>query len=142
MALTNPQLVLSTVPTVLYGPTKLPVVATFVNAGPTPVRLLDRFEPVPVFFTFDVVRADGTPLPISGGGKIDFGPNEIRYLELPPGGSHSVQADLAKLLRLPVELGPYSVSATYHNQYGENCFLGGIRSNTILLQVTEPGVKP
>jgi hypothetical protein len=141
MELTSPQLVLSTIASV-YGPTKLPVILTFVNNGPGPTCLLDRFEPVPVFFTFDVVRADGTPLPISGGGKIDFGPDGMKPLELLPGGSHSVQVDLAQLLTHPIEPGLYSLSATYHNQYGKDCFLGSIRSNTISVQVTEVGTRP
>ena len=56
-------------------------------------------------------------------------------LDLPPSGARSFQVDLAKLLRSPIESGRYSASATYHNQYGENCLSGPLISNAVFLQI-------
>lgn len=136
MSPTSIQLELSTAASVPYSPAALPVTVTFRNTGTAAVRLLDCFEPVPVFFAFDVVRADGTPLALPRGGKVDFRPEGIRYLKLPPGGSHSIRVDLAGLLLHPIQTGLYSVSATYRNQYGSNCLSGPVASNTIALPVT------
>ena len=117
------------------GPRSLFVRIAFVNGGAEPVRLLGEFEPLPVFFSFRLVKADGTPLGLSGGGKIDFGPGRPRYLELAPGAKHTIDADAGTLLSDDLEPGRYSLSVEYHNQYGEDCFRGTLRSNAVSVEV-------
>ena len=119
----------------LYERISLPMRITFVNRGTAPIRILDHFEPLPVFFSFHVVKADGTPLIIPGAGKIDFGPNEAGYLDLLPGSSHSIEVNIAGLVTKGLGPGLYSVSATYHNQYGECCFRGVLKSDAVTVEV-------
>lgn len=126
---------LSTIPGADYGPSSLPLRVTFANERTLPLRILAVFEPLPVFFTFHVVKSDGTPLALPGGGKIDFGPDGPGYLELPPGGSHTIEFNIGTWFSRPLDPGPYSVSVTYHNQYGEDCFRGTVASDPIHVEV-------
>jgi hypothetical protein len=129
------ELTLSTRRDAAADPRSLPVLMGFVNSGDEPVRLLAHFEPLPVFFSFRLVKADGTPVAVPGAGKIDFGPGKPECLELAPGDTHTVDADVGTLLTGELEPGRYSLSATYHNQYGEACFRGVLESNEISIDV-------
>jgi hypothetical protein len=108
------------------------------NRSDASVRMLDVFEPTPVFFSFAIVRADGTPVIVAGGGKIDFGPGQLHYRELKKGDVHTVAVDLAAVVHPRLRPGSYTVSATYHNQYGEECFRGVVSSNSIAIRICEP----
>jgi urease beta subunit len=129
------QLLLSAVPGARFDAENLPLIVSFKNNGDTPVRLLDHFQPLPVFFSFQVVKANGTPLLIPGGGKIDFSPGGMRYLELGPGHQRDVAVNPARLLTTPLQPGGYSVAVTYHNQYGEDCFHGTLQSNPVTVEI-------
>jgi hypothetical protein len=104
---------------------------TFSNRSQHSINLLDRFEPLPVFFSFAIVRADGTPVPVSGAGKIDPGPLGLGCISLRPGETYATDLELAPWLRAPLPPARYDVAVTYHNQYGEECFTGVVTSNTI-----------
>lgn len=129
------ELLLAPIPGERFTAHRLPLRIVFVNGAAEPVRILDRFEPLQVFFSFHIARADGTPLSTAGGGKIDFGPEPPGYVELRPGESHSIDVDIAGLLSEALTPGDYSSSATYHNQYGEHCFHGTLESNPITINV-------
>jgi hypothetical protein len=129
------ELVLAPIPGEALTAHRLPLRIVFVNDATEPVRILDRFEPLQVFFSFQIVRADGTPLSTAGGGKVDFGPEPLGYVELRPGESHSIDVDTAGLLSEALAPGDYSISATYHNQYGERCFRGALESDPITISV-------
>ena len=105
------------------------------HAAPRGVELSERFEPLQVFFSFQIARADGTPLSTAGGGTIDFRRKPPGYVELRPGESHSIDADLAGLLSEALAPEDYSISATNHNQYGERCFHGTLGRNPITINV-------
>ena len=107
----------------------------FANRSQRTINLLDRFEPLPVFFSFAVVRADGTPVPVSGAGKIDPGPEGFGCIDLRPGETYAADLDLAPWLRAPLPPARYDVTVTYHNQYGAECFAGTLTSNTVSLDV-------
>ena len=114
-----------------YHPGYAPFILTFHNMGQEPLRILHWFEPLAVFFWFDLVRADGTPLLIAGGGKTDLVVSDMRYITLEPGEHFELTVDIHPLLPLPFEPGLYTVRVTYHNQYGENCFRGQVVSNPV-----------
>lgn len=117
------------------SPHSLPVRIAFVNRGRVPVRLLAEFQPLPVFFSFELVRDDGTPIALPGAGKIDFGPGQPECLDLEPGEMHATDADVAEPLGAGLQPGRYTLAVTYHNQYGEDCFQGVLHSNRIELDV-------
>ena len=117
------------------GPDTLPARLTFVNDGPSAARILDRFEPIPVFFSFDLIKADGTPILLPGGGKTDLGRNGERYFELAAGEARSLVVDIWPLLTTALQPGAYSLRATYHNQYGRDCFRGTLTSNVVAIEV-------
>jgi hypothetical protein len=129
------ELLLAPIPDEAFTAHRLPLRIVFVNGGAEPVRILDCFEPLQVFFSFHIARADGTPLSTAGGGKIDFGPEPSGYVELRQGESHSIEVDIAGLLTEALGPGDYSISTTYHNQYGEGCFRGTLESNPISINV-------
>jgi hypothetical protein len=115
------------------GPLSFRVI--FANRSQHTINLLDRFEPLPVFFSFAIVRADGTPVPVSGAGKIDPGPQGFGFIGLQPGETHAADLELAPWLRAPLPRARYDVTVTYHNQYGAGCFAGTLMSNTISVGV-------
>jgi hypothetical protein len=106
----------------------------FHNVGAGPVRLLAQTEPAPVFFSFDIVDETGTPVPTRRGGKIDFGPGPLPYVEVPPGGDWCVDVDLAEVAG---RLAParYRVAVTYHNQYGDGCLTGRLTAAPVGLDL-------
>jgi hypothetical protein len=123
----------STIPGVAYSRRHIPLKITFENVGEEEIRLLQCFDPLPVFFSFSLVAEDGTPVSLPGAGKIDFFEGSIRYVALSPGQIFSLEVDIAEIIVFPEQLTPgnYSISVTYHNQYGENCFRGVLRSRPI-----------
>jgi hypothetical protein len=118
---------------------QIPLEVTFKNIGPKAVRLLDTFTPRHALFFFRVqlTRADGTLVPMRGGGKVDLDPSTIRYRELAPAASFAAVLDLVvfagKLADIPP--GEYSVTVTYSNQYGNDCFKGSVTSPTVKIVV-------
>jgi hypothetical protein len=113
----------------------LPLQVTFRNIGDAALRILDQFEPIPVFFSFNIVYEDGTPIPIAGGGKIDLPSSMKNYITLLPSEHAEIRIDLERLLPGAIKTGTYQITALYHNQYGEHCFIGSIRSNTITVDI-------
>jgi hypothetical protein len=130
------ELTLSPLSGARLSPTALPLRLTFTNTSAETVRLLDCVEPPQVFFSVGIVRSDGTPVLASGGGKIDFGPGEPGYVELAPGEAHAIDLDAARMTAGPLAPGRYAISATYHNQYGSDCFQGTLDSNEIDVEVS------
>lgn len=116
-----------------YTPNHIPLLATFENIADECIVLLNHFEPIPVFFAFRMVDDGGRSVPIPGAGKIDFYRDSMRYIELWPGASLTVELDLADVLAYPDEVtaGRFTVSASYHNQYGDGCFVGSVDSDPI-----------
>jgi len=118
------------------SPTNIFLRITFENNGSQKLRLLAEFDPLPVFVTFNIVCEDGTPLAdLPGGGKVDFPARQLRYVELEKNEFFGIQIDLATFLTTPLREGRYQISATYHNQYGENCFQGSVSSPPISVTV-------
>ena len=126
---------LTTPPGPAAGPGELPVRVCFHNASPEPVRLLAETEPVPVFFSVSIVDVNGTPVPAAGGGKVDFGPEGPDYVQVAPGADWCVDIDLEPLLTHPLAPGTYQVGVQYHNQYGDDCFLGRLEADPIVMHL-------
>jgi hypothetical protein len=130
------QLRINSVPAVTYGRESFPIRVSFANATGPEVRLLRHFEPIPVFFSFTLTRPDGTPIPIAGAGKIDFEEGKVDCILIEPGESFDVELDLAPwLTAATLTPGAYRLSATYHNQYGDDCFQGHLTSEPIEIQI-------
>lgn len=131
------ELRLSPVEGATYGKNSIPLRVVFENTGADAITLLRHFEPLPVFFAFQMTREDGTPLSISGMGKIDFLEGTVPYLVLNGYELFGIRVDLAMILPEPEEItaGSYTIAVTYHNQYGEGCFQGKRTSNTIRVQL-------
>lgn len=131
---------LSAIQGIVYTKNNIPLKITFENGGLETLRILGHFDPLPVFFTFKMVRADGTPISIPGGGKISFFQDSIKYIELNKDEKFDFQVDLAGIVSFAEELkeGNYTISLVYHNQYGESCFKGSIRSNSINVEIKNP----
>lgn len=115
-------------------PDEVLVRVCFHNVSDKPVRLLAETAPIPVFFSFSIADARGTPLPTAGGGKIDFGPAGPDYVEIQPGADWCVDVDLNSLTRLPAPA-TYRVGVRYHNQYGDNCFRGQLAADPIVVHL-------
>jgi hypothetical protein len=101
--------------------------------------LLAETEPVPVFFAFSIVDANGTPVPVPGGGKIDFGPGGPGYVTVEPGADWCIDVDLNSVLKRPLAPGIYRVAVQYHNQYGDNCFRGQLMAGPIVVHLGRDG---
>jgi hypothetical protein len=138
----SPQLTIAPASRVPCFTDSIPLSISFDNREEALVRMLDVFQPTPVFFSFEIVGEDGTPVILPGGGKIDFGPEPLRYRELKMGDAYTVTIDIADLLSGPLRPGAYAVSANYHNQYGDRCFRGIVGSNTITIRICEREEKP
>lgn len=130
------QLSISSIPDSSYDADTFPIRVMFENRGDEPVSILDAFEPLPVFFSFHLTKSDGTPIPVPGGGKTDFGPQKPDRVKVAPGETFDLTVNLRSLITGPLPPGQYSVSATYHNQYGEDCFTGRLESNSIKIEVS------
>jgi len=129
------QLEIALLPGATYTQSYFPLRLRFVNCGNEPARILDSFEPLPVFFAFHLVKADGTPIGMPGMGKIDFGPIPPGYIELRAGEAWSIKVDLAGLIGESLSAGTYNLSAIYHNQYGDDCFRGRLNSNVVSIEL-------
>jgi hypothetical protein len=139
------RIVVSAIPGVVYTKSNIPLRVTFENIGRQKMRILRHFDPLPVFFAFDMVGEDGTHVAIPGAGKIDFYEGSIEYATLPAGGTLNVDVNLASVLARPelVKPGKYTISVTYHNQYGEDCFRGMVSSGPASVTLLpEPQVRP
>jgi hypothetical protein len=113
---------------------RLPLRVTFRNVSGQPVRMLAETRPLPVFFSFDIVDSAGTPVPVAGAGKIDFGPSGPRFVDIAPDRTREVDLDLGSLAG-DWAPGRYRIVVTYHNQYGEGAFQGRLTSNPVDLIV-------
>jgi hypothetical protein len=129
------RLVVALVPDTPITTSTVPLAVALLNDGPAPVRVLRHFLPLPVFFELDLVRDDGTPVATIGAGKIAFSEGEPDYADLRPGELVGVAFDLVDVLPPGESLaaGSYLLTATYHNQYGEDCFQGVLRSRQLPL---------
>jgi hypothetical protein len=111
----------------------LAVTATFENVSDATVQMLADFEPLPVFFTADLTTLDGTALDVIGMGKADALAGTRTYQRLAPGERLDVRLDLAPWLRGKTPPPPYRLALTYHNAYGQDCFVGTLRSAFVVV---------
>ena len=116
------------------------VIVLIENTGPNSVTVLKEFRPVPVFFSLNLTKADGTPIGAPGGGKISFG-GEVQYVTLAPGELVGISIPLKDVVT-DLHAGKYTLMVEYHNQYGENCFQGTLASNTIDIVVADRMTRP
>ena len=116
------------------GPDSASVDVCFHNTSDHTIRLLGEIEPVPVFFSFMIVDADGTPIPTSGGGKIDFGPEGPTYVEVKPHDKWCHTLSLSSVAS-GLSAGSYRLQVTYHNQYGAGCFRGQLVASPVDLSL-------
>jgi hypothetical protein len=144
MPTTNEALELSieVAPKDLANRTNIPLKVHFKNGGKSNLRLLDLFSPeeAPLHFRVHLTRPDGKHVTQHhGGGKIDPHESAIKYIELAPGQTYDVTLNLAEIIPNLGELpaGPYHLAVSYHNQHGENCFIGKVHSPKI--DITLPG---
>lgn len=127
---------------VKYTVKNIPIGVVFLNSDDQVTRLLNVFEKpkaLPVFFSFNLTDAEGTPVQTLGGGKIALSKNSMRYIELRKNEKYSLILNLKEFIPSDISLKPgaYNVSVKYHNQYGEDCFKGNLESNTISLYLSE-----
>lgn len=108
----------------------------FINMGKE-IRILNKFEPISVFFFIHITREDGTPILLPGGAKISFMRGSLDYITLGRGDQHHVTLELGDILPNGLEAGIYTVSVEYYNQYGDDCFKGILESDQITLTVVE-----
>lgn len=110
----------------------------FINMGYTEeIKILNVFEPIPVFFSIYIEREDGTPILVPSVGAISFMEGSLDYIILENrGDQYHVTLNLNEILPEGLEVGTYTVSVEYHNQYGEG-FKGSLKSNPITLEVME-----
>lgn len=138
-SMSNLQILISAVPDTTYTQKNIPLKVIFKNTNETEnIRILRHFDPLPVFFSFDIVDANNRFLDIPGAGKVDLHSDSIEYVSLSAGENFTLDVNLAKHLTNPqkVKTGEYTVSVTYHNQYGEDCFQGQISSQPISLVIS------
>jgi hypothetical protein len=125
-------------------PHSLLLKVAFRNASKNPVRLLKYFDDtpnLPIWFQLHITSLEGTPvLGIQGGGKISIR-DPLDYVVIQPGKTFSVEMDVAKFVT-GLHRGTYKVSMTYRNQYGEDCFRGELKSNTLEITVPRDGNEP
>lgn len=121
-----------------HTPDEVSVQALFRNDCTDTIRLLNQFDPAPVFFSIQISKEDGSVIPLPGAGKIAFDNSTLTYIKIPPGEVFVRELDLSELLKQheqKFEKGKYSVKIDYHNQYGENCVQGWYNSNQIEIKV-------
>ena len=96
------------------GPLSFRVI--FANRSQHTINLLDRFEPLPVFFSFAIVRADGTPVPVFRRGQDRSRASRLRLhpvfnLAKP---TQRRMLELAPWLGAPSPRARYDVTVTIH----------------------------
>ena len=109
------------------------VIVLLENAGKDSITILKEFAPRPIFFQFNLVKSDGTPIDSPGAGKVDFG-RPMKYVTLEPGKFIGITVSLKHVYK-ELQNGKYELSVQYHNQYGDNCFRGSLISNTIVVVI-------
>ena len=106
-----------------------PVIARFLNVSTGPVRMLNVFDPLPVFFTSRLERLeDGADVDITGAGKADFFEDQLQTIDVGAGRSFDVALDLRPWIRDSLRPGRHQLTLTYHNAYGDDCFSGPLTS--------------
>lgn len=135
--MTNEQETLALLQNKYFENENISLTVRFINMGKE-IKILNVFEPVPVFFSIHIKREDGTPILIPGGGKISFMEDSLDYVTLEGfGDQHYVTLELGDILPNGLEAGIYTVSVEYYNQYGDDCFKGILESDQITLTVEE-----
>ena len=109
------------------------------NTGKENITILNEFKPLPVFFAFNLIKTDGTPIDAPGAGKVSFD-RLVKYVVLEPGQAVGLSVPLKDVFP-DISHGEYRLSVEYHNQYGEACFQGRILSNTISIDISNDGGK-
>lgn len=111
----------------------------FINKGDLNCRILDYFEPLPVFFEFTLIDLkDNFYFPIPGAGKADIPNTLLSYKDIPPGGIYLKEFNLNQILNdfgLALKSGNYSLQIIYRNYYGDECIKGKFESNTINFKI-------
>lgn len=125
-----------------YSTKDIPIELVFRNPNEKEVRLLDIFDDEKakqIFFTIELRDSNGTPLSTVGGGKIAFSRDSMKYVVLRKDAEFSVLLNIKDFLVSATSLKPdnYSVSITYRNSYGEDCFKGSIESNILSLNLAD-----
>lgn len=117
----------------IYPNDSIPLSLSFTNKGKDSIRLLKHFRPIPIFFSFTVTKSDGTIIDLPGGGKISL--INVEYTELNSNKNFIFDVNLKEILIEPLNVGRYTLSVEYHNQYGNNCFTGYLQSNTVHFEI-------
>jgi hypothetical protein len=124
---------------VIPTPGSVPVDLVFKNVSREEVRLLKRFEPeedLPIWFSVHLSSADGTPvLGAKGGGKITLR-GTLDYAIIKPGEEFRLRLDAAKFFESEIPYGTYRANVAYHNQYGQDCFKGHLKSNSVTITIS------
>jgi hypothetical protein len=115
------------------------VTARFTNTSEHGIRLLELFDPVPVFFVTALAPIGGGEIDVAGMGKIDAADGSLQYVELASGASFEVALDLAPWIRAPLAPGPHRLAMRYHNGYGADCFHGLLDSAPINVTIGPGG---
>jgi hypothetical protein len=114
----------------------LPVHLALCNVSEEEVRILRTLTPVPVFFSIDLTGDEAGPVFVASAGKADPLTASVAYLVLRPGELFGVRADLIGLVDTAgLVPGRYRLSVAYHNQYGEDCFVGTTPATTLELTI-------
>ena len=124
--------------TLIQDQAKLKVV--FHNTSKIPIRLLDHFEPIPIFFQLNIQDVDSNLISLPGGGKIDFFSHDFNYVSLNSGQKYVHVIDLSEFLiqcEKLLPLGQIKISVTYQNQYGTDCIQGKYKSADLIVHIIE-----
>lgn len=121
-----------------YSTENIPLEIVFTNVSSYTINLLDAFDTSNkkrIFLTVTLRDGHESPFFTSGGGKISFSKNSMKYIELKKGEQTSVRINLIDydLPHETLKAGLYSVLVTYRNQYGEDCFKGTVTSQPLNL---------
>jgi hypothetical protein len=104
---------------------------SFENISKKKVTILRRFSPLQAFFSFRLTKEDGTPKEGLCAARISMPASSIKYITLEPDEFFGFKVRLSDINDSKLESGKYTLTVKYHNQYGENCYQGRIKSNTI-----------